>query len=321
MQENMRINIMTSCDQKLARQLPVLIQSIAEQLSDREVHFYLFHSSIESTTIARLEMFCRAHQCVVFHEVVISNPDDYVKLAGPGGGWNGEAYYSLCAHELLPDVDRVMYVDAGDVIIAGNIDAYYYDDFCGKCLLVTGARYKTIYNYNFLFEANDIGNPERLPRILRGLFNSGSYIMNLEKMREDGYTMADFQFLSSRLLEVAGEGGKAYWGDQGLLSAAYVGDMKVYGYPQTATVWFMPYNFCLWYFNAFDEKPDYETRVIHYAGAYKPWTVKYDTFLSEFQSENELNEMSGLKLTQREYYLMWYQYAVKAEQIIKKLAR
>lgn len=321
MNGNMRMNIMTSCDQKLAKQLPVLLQSIADQLSDREVHFYLFHSSIERDTISRLEKFCKVYENITFHEVVISSPDAYIQLAGPGGGWNGEAYYSLCAHELLPDIDRIMYVDAGDVIIAGNIDDYYYGEFEGKSLLVTGARYKSLLKYILLYDSDDMGDPELLKGILRGLFNSGSYILNLEKMRVDGYTMADFQFLSNRLMEFAGEDGKAYWGDQGLLSAAYVGDMEVYGFPEVASVWYMPYNFCLWYFNAFDEKPDYETRVIHYAGSYKPWRVKYDTFLTEFQSESELNEMSSLKAAQREYYLMWYRYAVKAEQIMKTMER
>ena len=316
---NKRINIMTSCDEKLARQIPVLIQSMADNLADREVHFYLFHSSIESATIVFLEQFCEVHSNIQFHEVVIPNPEDYLKLAGPGGGWNGEAYYSLCAHELLPEVDRIMYVDAGDVIIAGNIDEYYFGDFEGKSLIVTGARYKCWKNYSFLFESEDMGNAEFLKGILRGLFNSGSYVLNLEKMRVDGYTLGDFLYLSERIVEVIGEEGQVYWGDQGLLSAAYVGDMKVYDFPQIASVWYMPYNFCLWYFNASDEKPQYDTRVIHYAGSHKPWLVKYDVLVDSFQFEEGLNDMDTLKPAQRDYYLMWYDCASRAERIIKNV--
>ena len=316
MEQNKRINIMTSCDQKLAKQVPVLMQSIAEYLPDREVHFYLFHSSIERATIVLFEKFCKKYGSICFHEVVIPNPEDYVKLAGPGGGWNGEAYYSLCAHEFLTDIDRIMYVDAGDVIITGNIDEYYFDDFGNKSLLVTGGRFKAIQNYSFLFEADDMGNMELLKGILRGLFNSGSYVINLEKLRKDGYSMADFLFLSNRIVEVMGTDGQVYFGDQGLLSAAYVGDLKVFHFPQIANVWYMPYNFCMWYFNAFDSKPEYDTRVIHYAGAVKPWRIKYDTFVEAFQNREELIDRSNLKLAQVDYYSKWYECAVKAEQVM-----
>lgn len=319
MGDNKRINIMTSSDQKLARQIPVLVQSMADYLSDKDVHFYLFHSAIESDTIAFLENFCSKKKNVTFHEVVIPNPEDYRQLAGPGGGWSGEAYYSLCAHEFLLELDRVMYVDAGDVLFAGNIDEYYYGDFEGNSLLVTGARFKQIYKYMLLFESDDMGDVEQLKGIVRGLFNSGSYVINLEKMRTDGYTMDDFLFLSSRLAEVLCGEERVYWGDQGLLSAAYVGDMKVFAFPQIASVWYMPYNFCLWYFNASDEKPEYETNVIHYAGACKPWKVKYDSFLECFQNSEETKDINTLKPAQRDYYLMWYKCALRAEETLNMI--
>ena len=315
-----RINIMTSCDDNLAKQLPVLLQSIADCISGREVHFYLFHSRIEKETITLLEKFCQCIQKIQFHEVLVPNADAYVQLAKRGGGWCGEAYYSFCAHELLPDdVERIMYLDAGDVILSGDIAEYYDTDFEDRSLIATAICYKQYPDHNEVFEAEDMGDQDVLKWILRGIFNSGSYVLNLKKLRKDGYGLGDYLFLSERLAEVLGSDDKIYWGDQGLLSAAFVGDIKFFGYPKIADMWYMPYNFCMWYFNRFDEKPSYATPVIHYAGgAYKPWQVQYQTMVSAFQN-GDLQSMDGLKLGQREYYQMWYEYAKKANELLEKI--
>lgn len=72
---------MTFCDENLAKQLPVLLQSIVDNLSDTYVHFYLFHSAVKSETILLLQRLCEYYQNTIFREVVISIPKDYVKLA------------------------------------------------------------------------------------------------------------------------------------------------------------------------------------------------------------------------------------------------
>ena len=320
MEKMKRINIMTSCDDNLAKQLPVLLQSIADNVSEREVHFYLFHSRIEKQTITLLEKFCQYMQKIQFHEIVVPNAEAYVQLAKRGGGWCGEAYYSFCAHELLPeDVDRIMYLDAGDVILSGDITEYYDTDFEDRSLIATAICYKQYPDHNEAFEAEDMSDPDVLKWILRGIFNSGSYVMNLKKLRTDGYALGDYLFLSERLAEVLGSDEKIYWGDQGLLSAAFVGDIKFFGYPEIADMWYMPYNFCMWYFNRFDEKASYATPVIHYAGgAFKPWQVQYQTIVSAFQGVG-LHNMDELKPGQREYYQMWYEYALKAGEFLERL--
>ena len=97
------------------------------------------------------------------------------------------AYFSLCAHLLLPDsVSRVLYIDAGDVIILDDIMPYYNCDFNDKALIVTAARYKLCNNEPVSYEETDIDDlNEGFPSICRGIFNSGSYVMNLNKIRAD----------------------------------------------------------------------------------------------------------------------------------------
>ena len=299
---------MTSCDDNLAIQLPVLLQSIADNLSDKDVHFYLFHTSVSKTNIELLDKLCKYYGMMHLHEVVIPNPEDYEVLTKAGGGWCKEAYYSFCAHELLPrDMERILYLDAGDVVINGKIDGFYFGDFEDCSLLVTPGRYKKKDNQLIVYDAEDLADKNALEGMVNGIFNSGSYVMNLEKMRREGYSMKDYQFLSRTLQEVLGKKEKAYVGDQGLLSVAFAGDIKYFGYPQVRNLWFMPFDFGVWYFDRMKELPGYDPRIIHFSGVrFKPWKGKYPIFLERFQDKSQLHPLSDLKLGQAEYYYLWH---------------
>lgn len=111
-----------------------------------------------------------------------------------------------------------------------------------------------------------------------------------------------------------------FWGDQGLLSAAFVGDVWGYEFPEIRDLWHMPYNFCLWYYDRKNEKPDYIPAIIHYAGtAFKPWKGKYPIYLERFQKENDRLDLSALKLGQAEYYYLWHELALITEGILMQI--
>jgi lipopolysaccharide biosynthesis glycosyltransferase len=188
--------------------------AMAQNLKEAAVDFYFFHSRVSQKNIEMLDTLCGELGTIRFHEVVVPDADSYTELAKYGNGWNGEAYYSLCAHLLLPEeVDRVMYLDAGDTLVLDDIGPYYNRDFQGKSLMVTGARYKEIDGELLMLDEQDLGNKDGgLQAVLRGIFNSGSYVMNLEKMRKDGLTLADYLYLADRLIEAVGTE-PVYWGD------------------------------------------------------------------------------------------------------------
>ena len=121
---------------------------------------------------------------MVFHDISVPDAEIYDELAKYGGRWPGEAYFSIGAHLYLPEsVDRVLYLDAGDVIVLEDISPYYDCDFEGKSLLVTASRFKMRNNRFVPMEQEDLQDiKEGLPGILRGIFNSGSYVMNLAQM-------------------------------------------------------------------------------------------------------------------------------------------
>ena len=317
-------NIMTSCDDGLVPYVAVGLTAMAYNLRDAEIDFFFLHSRVSQKNIEILKALCEKlnNGMIHFHEITVPHAEVYEELAKYGKGWAGEAYYSLCAHLLLPEeVDRVLYLDAGDTLIMGDIDPYYHYDFQEKSLVVTASGYRVRAGEQVLFRSEDLGDPLiGLPSILRGIFNSGSYVMNLDKMREDGRTLADYQYLSKMLRVLLGvDNHEIYWGDQGLLSAAFVGDIRCYGFPEIRDLWYMPYNFCLWYFDRMTKKPDYIPAILHFAGtAFKPWDGTYPVFSERFQKRERLRSLDELKEGQAEYYYMWHEYALLADHILEK---
>ena len=85
-----------------------------------------------------------------------------------------------------------------------------------------------------------------------------------------------------------------------MLSAAFVGDIKYFGYPEIKNLWYQPYNFCIWFFDRAAEicngNPWYVPRILHFAGGIKPWNLTTE-------NENEL------KAGQWPFYKIYSLYA------------
>lgn len=318
-------HIITSCDDALIPYVTVQLMAMALNLKEADIDFYLFHSRVSRRNLEMLDTLCNALEDgkIRFHEIVVPHVEIYEELAAYGDGWVGEAYYSLCAHQLLPDsVERALYLDAGDTLILGDIASYYEDDFKGKSMIVTGVNYKCVNDTLEPLDAEDMWLYENgLSQALRGVFNSGSYVMNLHKMREDGRGLADYQYLSEVLRKAVGsDKSNVYWGDQGLLTAAFLGDLKYYGFPQIRDGSYMPYNFCLWYYNNNEKEPAYEPMILHFAGTkFKPWEAVYPVLPERFQKRGSRHSLKELKPGQAEYYIRWQEYAVRVDAMLVKL--
>lgn len=266
---------MTSCDGNLVKYILPQLTSINKNLSDYDIHFYLAHSRIFPKEVQALKLFAQEKTSITFHEVkVTKNIPFYESLVTGGGGqWPQEAYFTLRVQDYIPDdVDRIMYIDAGDVIINGDIAPYYFGDFEGKSLIASQMNFKInpSTNERELYTKNDV-----LTVAACTLFNSGSYIINMEKLRKEGCTVNEYVKLRDTLLKNSKNGQPAYFGDQGFLSAVFAGDINFFGYPQYKDSKYMPYNFRTSYWGMFDGEPDYEPVVLHYAIMSKPWVVRF----------------------------------------------
>ena len=270
-----RMNIMTSCDDNLSKYILPQLASIGKNLSDYDVHFYIVHSRILPNNVQLLKDFANDIG-IMFHEIMVEkNIPFYESLVKTGGGqWPHEAYFTLRVQDYLPDdVDRIIYIDAGDVIIDGDIAPYYFDDFECNSIIATPLGFKTdpVSKEPILYTSDDILEVSRNG----SLFNSGSYIMDVEKYRKEGYTIDDYLYLDDVLKKNAEPGRLPYFGDQGFLAAAFVGDVKFFGYPKHKDPSYMPYNFRSSYWGLFQGEPTYVPIVLHYALVSKPWVVRF----------------------------------------------
>ena len=334
------INIMTSCDGNSMKFIPVQLESIAANLSDRKINFYLFHDGKNIAYVNKLRKI--KYNNIKFHDIIVDDTQIYDEIAKMGGGWCGAAYYSLCAHKYLPkDTDRVLYLDTADILIINKIDDYYFDDFEDKMLIVTTLRYKLrdsgirssdveeLFRDAELYQRKDLSEGEYFAKIAHGLFNSGSYVINLDKMRKSSYDIKDYliqakTFYESRDIipkkyfegkkDLGQWGDQVYWGDQGFISLLFVGDIKYFNYPKIRNTIYMPYNFGIWYFDRTEEELYYPISIIHYTGygCIKPWQGKYQTFLKRFQEKSNLQELDKFNANQVKCYNIWYQYALMA---------
>ncbi len=316
------MNIMTSSDSGLMPYISIQMQSISDSIKNRHVNFFLLHDGIDDVAISKLQRQCDEYSNISFHSIAVKD-DGYDKIARVGGGWPETAYFPILAHLYLPeDLDRVLYIDAGDTFFAGDPKDYYDADFNGNALTVTPASFKDQEGELVLYEEKDLNEEKSLKEIVRGVFNSGAYVINLKYMREQGYSMDDYVGFAEVLSKaIIMENGGAYWGDQGLLSATFVGNLQGYGYPRIKDIRYMPNNFCLGYFNTTSQKPGYIPNIIHFAGSEKPWRMKYPISLKILgdKKESELISMDSLKMGQAEYYYLWHETAIKTQWLLDRI--
>jgi len=310
-----RINIMTSCDNNLALYILPQIASIGESLSGCEVYFYLFHNRIKQENISFIKNYAEAFANIKFHEIFIENTAPYEEFAKHGGNFPYEAYLYFLCHEHLPEsMDRILYIDAADIIINGNIDEYYFADFEGKAMVATHNRLKTDQFFNHtVFEKEDMLNLVNLKSILRGAMNSGSFVINLENFRERNLTENNYYSILHLIREIIPNTEELYYGDQGLFSVAFVGEVKYFGAEGSVikNTLFKPYN-CV---ASFSENLLPPPIICHFAAAkYKPWEARVSPDILErfkdYSVENIINHIYRIP-EHFNYFEIWWKYCEK----------
>jgi lipopolysaccharide biosynthesis glycosyltransferase len=193
-----------------ARYLPycaTMLQSLFAHVPKQRivVHYLCPPDFDRACRCALMHLVNRWGNEIVFHAI----PDNRVDGLPPMRNVRRTIWYRLFLPELLPNVDRLLYLDA-DVLVVDRIDSLWHADLGGQPL---GA----------VANAIEPGTRARLlPAI--GLptdakyFNSGVMLMDLRALREGGW--------AARVLDFAHEqGSKLVWGDQdalnGILCAHY----------------------------------------------------------------------------------------------------
>lgn len=274
----MRINIMTSCDETIARFLVVQFASIQMNLQKYDVHFYLFHNRIQSASIDFIKNFANKCSCITFHEVIVNDIQPYEKMADIGGSWPYEAYFSLCAQNYLPnEMERILYIDAADVVIHDDILDFYASPFEDKLIIAATAWYKKTEDGKLEeFLPQDLNDPIYAKKITKGITNSGAFVLNLEKLREENISINDYVTIAENIKNTYPHFEPTYFGDQGLISAIFLGKIRYFEGQEFST---HPYvQVCSKYhiyselLVSFPETPYMKAAILHFGGpVFKPW--------------------------------------------------
>jgi lipopolysaccharide biosynthesis glycosyltransferase len=301
-------DLLTSCDDNLAPLLLPQIVSMSESFGNYNVNLHLAHSRITPEHIEQIAEFAKSNG-INFIEHIITDNSKYDIIAEGGGEWPVEAYYSFDAHNYL-DCERVLYFDAGDVVFDGDIARYYFEDFKNNLLIATTITYLSDGDEYLPFEQSSLRSAKQIKTVMRGIINSGCYVMNLSLMRDINLKLDDFIDIKEALKTMLGIDKDIYWGDQGLLGMACFGNIRFPANPFINNVYYMPYNFCIWYYDKFDYLW-YEPYVIHFAaGKGKPWKPSFTTDeLREILDNAENREPPAIKKYVQDFYEGYYRFA------------
>jgi len=283
-----KINIMTSCDDNIAVYILPQLVSINKHLGNYDVDFYLMHSKISDEHIRLISEFSTSLDNITFHEIHLEDNRLFENIAKYGdarskkGGklWPHETYYWYYAHYYLPDdMERIMYIDAGDVIITGDIGEYYYKDFNNKMFVASPRLLITRENQTNFLRKSDMENIELLSNILgTGIFCAGTIVLNLPKFRSvitDGFFDKHIETLKTTFPGTVA----LYLGDQGLASWIFADEIEYFMKSGDNDILYRPNNFPVGYFYE-NERDDFKfpINVVHYnaSKSFKPWIARFD---------------------------------------------
>lgn len=263
-----RIKVAFCFDENLITQVLVTAASLLDRGKTEQVHYDIYCICTKEAGVVkeRLEAVLRARDPEsALHLYCVENPyGASYEVRGISAG----TYLRLMLHRLLPDLDKILYMDV-DVLVCGSLLPLWRTDLTGSLL----AAVKGAVNLSDKWDWNS-GRPYwKLLEGQKGSYiNAGVTLLNLEEIRR--------QRMEEQWNELAKE--KLYYQDQDILNITCRNQI-VYLPPVYNRLAYMEDND----YNRFVEETVFTAEeceaaihspvIIHYAGD-KPWK-RYDTNL------------------------------------------
>lgn len=293
------MNILCATDKNFLNPTYVTVNSLIVNHKGIHINFYiLLNADVSDSDKIGLSDFIKSkgHSCT-FYDVDQNMFKNYVVCEK----FPKSAYYRLLAHTYLPEsVERILYLDV-DIVVNKNIfDDLYNLDFNDKYLIVTSHNPRPDFfnklTRNFVnFESAGKGE----------FFNSGVLLMNINKFRNDGITIEDY----NRAYNFCVDHNIEIFYDQGLLNFMFF-DKVLY---LSSMDFNFRYSIPKDYVSKLEPNRDYKKAIIHYTGMkqpYKPWDLRLS--LDEVLSFGNLpytNEYFYFSKDLHELCEIWWHYA------------
>lgn len=236
-----RINVAFCFNDAYCDKAAVALTSLLVNNCDVAFTIYIFSSDLSDNGIDRLNLLKRVYNNFTLH-IVRVDQTRFCKLNSKIDYISIETCYRFLIAELLPNVDRILYLD-GDLIINGRVDDFYdiiLDNYC-----IAAVRDTFVMDVRGSKYLQSVG--------VTNYINSGVLLMNLSLMRK--LKICDKFF-------AIGQRPEFDYLDQDIINVACNRMIKVVD--QT-------YNCTTCDRASISLKEQLNAAIIHYTGANKPW--------------------------------------------------
>lgn len=255
-------------DENLTDQVQVAVASLLDAGREEQIHYdiYCICTKAAENVKERLDDILHARDSgSSIHMYCVENPyEDSYEVRGISTG----TYLRLMLHRLLPEIDKILYMDV-DVLVCGSLLPIWQEDLSGQVL----AAVKGAVNLSDKWKWNSDRPYWKLLEGQRGKYiNAGVTLMNLEEIRRLKLDMQWNELAKERL----------YYQDQDILNITCQNKI-IYLPPKYNRLAYMGQED----YNRFAEERIFTAAecdealkspvIIHYAGD-KPWK-RYDTNL------------------------------------------
>ncbi|MFC3630024.1 glycosyltransferase family 8 protein [Paracoccus angustae] len=215
-----RLNVMTSLAGPDLDVVQVLLLSLSEAHPRDHIDFWLFEQTAPKDQIAGLADFCATLGNITLRPINVPLDADFERLKALGGKPDSARFLWFVAHRHLPpELDRIIYLDALDVIVMDDLVPLLRHPFMGRYLVAC----REALDVPPLLvgpapRAHRRGLPAALvEHVSRGLINSGVIVLNLRKFRRDGIRIGQYVEVAEWAQGTLG----LKFGDQGLFSLTH----------------------------------------------------------------------------------------------------
>ena len=275
-QRDQAIVLALSCDAAFAAHSGVVIQSILSfAKKDQPLEFYILDGGVRKIDRFRLNSLVRGYPRASLTMIDVSDSFDSVSCS-QYMNYGRANYYRLLLPGLLPDKDRVLYLDS-DLIVRYDLASLFFLDMQGYPIAVcedlgmkamVGGSDRAPEDFaampakDYLLDHLEIGDD-----FISTYFNSGVMLMDLDELRN-----SDFDRQVDRLLQK--HRGAFWFVDQDLLNIVFQGRYRaldlIWNFQTCDVNWLKKYipDVVETY-----EKAQERARIIHYVGmGNKPWS-------------------------------------------------
>ena len=205
------IHVAFAVDETFLTYCSAALTSICRHLpGPEEIRFYLLHNGSISET-ARCEFFektpCLAGKYARAEFVEMKDRLDISKQVVTSAHITAETYFRLYLHEIFPELNKILYLDA-DVVVMRNIKELFDIDISNLCL----AGVEDLMSHEFMKRLD-------LP-LTEKYVNGGVLLMNLDNIREINASARVEEILNSPLSQAV------TFGDQDLTALIFKGRIK-----------------------------------------------------------------------------------------------